>query len=111
MATATARSSYAYVINSSLNSLPRTLCTRPATSRWKAQFKPRLAVRYFQLATEQQERQEDNTPLTPTVSRGASKLFKDVDAAVADLKSGSTILSSGFGLCGTAGMSKATSLR
>jgi 3-oxoacid CoA-transferase len=108
MATATARSSYACVINSSLNSLPRTLCTRHSTSRWKAQFKPRLAVRYFQLAAEQQE---DKAPLTPTVSRGASKLFNDADAAVADLKSGSTILSSGFGLCGTAGMSKATSLR
>lgn len=39
----------------------------------------------------------------PLVIRGASKLFKDADSAVADLKSGSTILSSGFGLCGTAG--------
>jgi hypothetical protein len=110
MATATARSSYACVVNSSLNSLPRTLCTRPATSRWKSQFKPRLAVRYFQLAAEKQEWQEDNAPLTPTVSRGAPKLFKDADTAVADLKSGSTILSSGFGLCGTAGMSEATGL-
>jgi len=38
----------------------------------------------------------------PKVVRGASKLYKDADSAVADLKSGSTILSSGFGLCGTA---------
>lgn len=30
-------------------------------------------------------------------------MFKDADAAVADLKSGSIILSAGFGLCGTAG--------
>ena len=30
-------------------------------------------------------------------------MYKDADAAVADLKSGSTILSAGFGLCGTAG--------
>ncbi|KFY09339.1 hypothetical protein V491_08245 [Pseudogymnoascus sp. VKM F-3775] len=30
-----------------------------------------------------------------------SKLYKSADAAVADLKSGSTILSAGFGLCGT----------
>ena len=36
--------------------------------------------------------------------RGGSKLFKSADEAVADIKSGSTILSSGFGLCGVAGM-------
>ncbi|KAJ5819632.1 hypothetical protein N7474_005223 [Penicillium riverlandense] len=40
--------------------------------------------------------------LAPKVERGGSKLFKDADAAVADIKSGSTILSSGFGLCGVA---------
>ncbi|KAJ5946948.1 hypothetical protein N7454_003787 [Penicillium verhagenii] len=40
--------------------------------------------------------------LSPKVERGGSKLFKDADAAVADIKSGSTILSSGFGLCGVA---------
>ena len=39
----------------------------------------------------------------PVVVRGASKLFKDADSAVADLMSGSTVLSAGFGLCGTAG--------
>ncbi|KAJ6010344.1 hypothetical protein N7451_001756 [Penicillium sp. IBT 35674x] len=40
--------------------------------------------------------------LAPKVERGGSKVFKDADAAVADIKSGSTILSSGFGLCGVA---------
>ena len=45
--------------------------------------------------------------LAPTIERGASKLFKDADEAVADLKSGSVILSSGFGLCGVAGMYQA----
>jgi 3-oxoacid CoA-transferase len=39
----------------------------------------------------------------PTIDRAASKLFENADEAVADLKSGSTILSSGFGLCGVAG--------
>lgn len=34
--------------------------------------------------------------------RGQSKLYKDADAAVADVKSGSVLLSSGFGLCGVA---------
>ncbi|KAF9884119.1 hypothetical protein FE257_002291 [Aspergillus nanangensis] len=38
----------------------------------------------------------------PVVNRAASKLFKNADEAVADLQSGSTILSSGFGLCGVA---------
>lgn len=41
--------------------------------------------------------------VAPKNERGASKLFKDADEAVADIKSGSTILSSGFGLCGVAG--------
>lgn len=45
----------------------------------------------------------------PKIVRGASKLYKDADAAVADLKSGSTILSAGFGLCGTAGISPSSS--
>ncbi|PYH78702.1 3-oxoacid CoA-transferase [Aspergillus uvarum CBS 121591] len=38
----------------------------------------------------------------PRIDRGASKLIGSADEAVADLKSGSTILSSGFGLCGVA---------
>lgn len=45
----------------------------------------------------------EQAPRAPKIDRAASKLFKDADAAVADLKSGSTILSSGFGLCGVAG--------
>lgn len=41
--------------------------------------------------------------VTPaTKERRQSKLFKDADEAVADIKSGSIILSAGFGLCGTA---------
>lgn len=42
--------------------------------------------------------------LAPKIERGGYKLFKNADDAVADLQSGSTILSSGFGLCGVAGM-------
>lgn len=41
----------------------------------------------------------------PEIDRTRSKLWKDADEAVADLKSGSVILSAGFGLCGTAGKS------
>lgn len=32
---------------------------------------------------------------------GVSKVYKDVSEAVKDIKSGSIVLSSGFGLCGT----------
>ncbi|KAF2864899.1 hypothetical protein BDV95DRAFT_508324 [Massariosphaeria phaeospora] len=38
----------------------------------------------------------------PTIDRSASKLFKSADEAVADLQSGSTVLSAGFGLSGVA---------
>lgn len=38
----------------------------------------------------------------PVIDRTRSKVFHDADEAVADLKSGSTVLSAGFGLCGTA---------
>lgn len=38
----------------------------------------------------------------PEKKRGGSKVFDSVDEAVADIKSGSTVLSAGFGLCGTA---------
>ena len=36
------------------------------------------------------------------IDRTRSKVFKDAHEAVADIRSGSTILSAGFGLCGTA---------
>ncbi|KAG4442343.1 hypothetical protein IFR05_002194 [Cadophora sp. M221] len=38
----------------------------------------------------------------PEIVRGGSKVYKNADDAVADLKSGSIVLSAGFGLCGTA---------
>ena len=38
----------------------------------------------------------------PKKVRGQRKVFDSVDEAVADIKSGSTVLSAGFGLCGTA---------
>ncbi|RMZ73079.1 Succinyl- :3-ketoacid-coenzyme A transferase [Pyrenophora seminiperda CCB06] len=38
----------------------------------------------------------------PMIDRSESKLFKDADEAVADVQSGSTVLSAGFGLCGVA---------
>ena len=38
----------------------------------------------------------------PKQERGQQKYFPSVDDAVADIQSGSTVLSAGFGLCGTA---------
>ena len=38
----------------------------------------------------------------PKVERGGSKLWESAADAVADIKSGSVVLSSGFGLCGVA---------
>ena len=38
----------------------------------------------------------------PEKTRGQRKVYDSVDEAVADIKSGSTLLSAGFGLCGTA---------
>jgi 3-oxoacid CoA-transferase len=38
----------------------------------------------------------------PAKKRGGSKVFDSADEAVADIKSGSIVLSAGFGLCGTA---------
>jgi len=63
--------------------------------------------RQFQTTTpryEQQANTKAKRDSAPKVQRGASKVYKDADAAVADLKNGSTILSAGFGLCGTAGV-------
>ena len=42
------------------------------------------------------------TSKAPSKIRGRSKLYASADEAVADLQSGSTVLSAGFGLCGTA---------
>jgi len=52
---------------------------------------------------EQQANTKAKRDPAPKVDPGASKLFKDADAAVADIPNGATILSAGFGLCGTAG--------
>lgn len=67
--------------------------------------RPMLATRPANTYSTTAPRQSQAQSLAPKIERGAPKLFKDADAAVADIKSGSTILSSGFGLCGVAGWS------
>lgn len=69
---------------------------------YKACARPGLlttTIRYVRYSTATPQQQT----LAPKIERGVSKLFRDADEAVSDLKSGSTILSSGFGLCGVAG--------
>ena len=64
-----------------------------------ASWQPRVAhVRYATSYTHK-------SPEPPAVDRSKSKLYASADEAVADIKSGSVILSSGFGLCGVAGLS------
>ncbi|KAH1536235.1 hypothetical protein KXX61_000845 [Aspergillus fumigatus] len=68
---------------------------------YKACARPGLlttTIRYVRYSTATPPQQT----LAPKIERGVSKLFRDADEAVSDLKSGSTILSSGFGLCGVA---------
>ncbi|KAK8173805.1 succinyl-CoA:3-ketoacid-coenzyme A transferase [Phyllosticta citrichinensis] len=59
-----------------------------------------LASSIRALRTETTGRARADSAVGPQVSRGTSKLFKDADAAIADLTSGSTVLSAGFGVCG-----------
>ena len=64
-------------------------------------------ARHFQTTSirlEQQANTSAKRDPAPKIIRGQSKVFKDADAAVKDLKSGAVILSAGFGLCGTAGI-------
>lgn len=62
-----------------------------------------VGARHFILDSKTKKPTHEAQDLSPKKERGRSKVYKDADEAVADLKSGSTILSAGFGLCGTAG--------
>jgi 3-oxoacid CoA-transferase len=79
-----------------------------AVPRTRQHFVPRFqCLRQLQTTAIRYEQQQANTKAkgdpAPKIVRGRSKVYKNADEAVADLKSGSTILSAGFGLCGTAG--------
>jgi 3-oxoacid CoA-transferase len=82
-----------------LAALPTRICSRrpipaqlrakrPSTPQWRF-TNPRRSISAV-------------TERAPTIDRSKSKLFKDADEAVADIQSGSTVLSAGFGLCGVA---------
>lgn len=73
------------------------------TSRIPNLQTPIYGARYLQTLIDKPDLALGKRDLSPKIVRGQSKLWKDADAAVADLQSGSVILSAGFGLCGTAG--------
>lgn len=88
------------VVNRYKMSFPRRYDVRPVrsalrlTSRCKP-IAPLLSTPSLICSIRPYVRFSSSTPLR------ASKFYKSADAAVADLKPGSTILSAGFGLCGT----------
>ena len=72
--------------------IPRTYPLSPSQSRFFSSSRQRgLGA----------SRSNDSTS-QPLIDRTRSKIFHDADEAVADLQSGSVVLSAGFGLCGTA---------
>ncbi|KAF2265249.1 3-oxoacid CoA-transferase [Lojkania enalia] len=82
-----------------VTALSLRICTRRALPmRFRAS-----CILDKQLRTPQQKRlYSQPVSRQPVIDRSASKLFKSADDAVADILSGSTILSAGFGLCGVA---------
>jgi len=95
---ATRRIASVCLATSTRSAILRTARTNP-TPRFQI---PRqlhtTSIRYEQKANTSAKRDP-----APKVVRGGSKVYKNADEAVADLKSGSIVLSAGFGLCGTAG--------
>lgn len=82
-----------------LLTLPSRICTnRPIPAQFRA---ARSLDRKWRFVS---QKRFYSAPVSrePVIDRSRSKLFKSADEAVADLQSGSTILSAGFGLCGVA---------
>jgi 3-oxoacid CoA-transferase len=72
---------------------PRSIAREASIVQWKAAcIFSRFQTRYYSQPVRR----------APKIDRSASKLYESADEAVADLQSGSTILSAGFGLCGVA---------
>ncbi|KAF2093566.1 succinyl-CoA:3-ketoacid-coenzyme A transferase subunit B [Rhizodiscina lignyota] len=81
-------------------STPRSFPQRRLIVQWKDFSRPAKLSRPLAINS----RRWYSTPPSkaPSKNRAASKLYKSADDAVADIQSGSTIFSSGFGLCGVA---------
>ncbi|PNS16606.1 Succinyl-CoA:3-ketoacid coenzyme A transferase 1, mitochondrial [Sphaceloma murrayae] len=75
-------------------------------SRWQCVARPVTVPASFRLTRQLTQDAASSVKvgpdsLAPIVDRSRSKVYKNADEAVADIKSGSTLLSAGFGLCGT----------
>ncbi|KAF2757484.1 3-oxoacid CoA-transferase [Pseudovirgaria hyperparasitica] len=79
--------------------IPRTFAARSSLTVHLTSFP---SSRNYTQTTQRQFIQIESVANAPSIDRSASKLFDSANAAVADIKSGSTILSAGFGLCGVA---------
>lgn len=97
---ATRRISSACIASTTRNAFTRTTRSHQLTLRF-------LTSRQLSTTSIRYEQQKANTSAkrdpAPKIVRGASKVYKNADAAVADIESGAVILSAGFGICGTAG--------
>ncbi|OCK78305.1 succinyl-CoA:3-ketoacid-coenzyme A transferase subunit B [Lepidopterella palustris CBS 459.81] len=95
--------------------LTRSLIANPSRPRARLSIRYRpntrtvklLGLRWLQHSTKESALETalpsyEEISLAPPINRGRSKVFNSADDAVADIQSGSTILSAGFGLCGVA---------
>ncbi|KAF2011163.1 3-oxoacid CoA-transferase [Aaosphaeria arxii CBS 175.79] len=84
-----------------ITSLPSRVCTHQAV---RPRLRPTATISTHWRAPRQKRfiSAPSSASSAPTIDRSASKLFKSADEAVADIRSGSTVLSAGFGLCGIA---------
>ncbi|KAF2641775.1 3-oxoacid CoA-transferase [Massarina eburnea CBS 473.64] len=83
-----------------LLTLPSRICTGRSIP---AQFRTARSLdHWWKIISQRRYRSDPAAAQEPIIDRSRSKLFKSADHAVADIKSGSTILSAGFGLCGVA---------
>lgn len=90
--------------SSKVNILPRKSALRQSRTRAPIRQQQQYGTtRWFSSGRSKWREARQQGDGKPVTDRPRSKLFKDADEAVADLQSGSVILSAGFGLCGTAG--------
>lgn len=90
----------------STRALPRAMASRVAVARAVVQVRkygvPATPAGFSGLQSVPGAVENVGTPVQPKPYTEGGKLWPSADEAIKDLKSGSLILSAGFGLCGTA---------
>ncbi|KAF2651723.1 3-oxoacid CoA-transferase [Lophiostoma macrostomum CBS 122681] len=80
--------------------IPKRICTHRTIP---LQLRPAYVTSTSTVSYQQRRRLQTAPPdRAPVIDRSKSKLFGSANEAVADIQSGATILSAGFGLCGVA---------